>query len=142
MGVNLGCVPGGFGWIFPKRDHFNVGVGGWAHEARVLRARLHELSAFYDLPAAGLTKVTAHPMPVRRAGGPLVSGRMVLVGDAAGLVDPLTGEGIYAAIASGRLAASRLSMRQNLRRQLCSLPATRAVRTAKSGQVKSCQDAV
>jgi geranylgeranyl reductase family protein len=113
LGVNLGCVPGGFGWIFPKGDHFNVGVGGWAHEAPGLRARLRELATFYGLRAAKLTKFAAHLMPVRHASGPLVSGRMLLVGDAAGLVDPLTGEGIYSAIASGRLAAAHIA--QHLR---------------------------
>jgi geranylgeranyl reductase family protein len=113
LGVNLGCVPGGFGWIFPKGDHFNVGVGGWAHEAAGLRLRLRELAAFYGLRASGLTKIAAHPMLVRRASGPLVSGRMMLVGDAAGLVDPLTGEGIHSAIASGRLAAAHIA--QHLR---------------------------
>ena len=32
--LELGAVPGGYGWIFPKGDHVNVGVGGWEAEDR------------------------------------------------------------------------------------------------------------
>jgi 2-polyprenyl-6-methoxyphenol hydroxylase-like FAD-dependent oxidoreductase len=46
---------------------------------------------------------------MRRPGGPLVDGNVLLVGDAAGLLDPFTGEGIYAAIWSGRAAAAQLA---------------------------------
>jgi flavin-dependent dehydrogenase len=44
-------------------------------------------------------------VPTRSDGAPIVRGRALLVGDAAGLVDPMSGEGIYAAFVSGRLAA-------------------------------------
>ena len=43
-------------------------------------------------------------LPLRRPASPLVKGRALLVGDAAGLVDPLTGDGIYEALLSARLA--------------------------------------
>src|SRR5438105_15898112 len=46
-----------------------------------------------------------HHLPVRRHGAPLSRGRVALIGDAAGLIDPLSGEGIYAAIYSGHAAA-------------------------------------
>lgn len=45
-------------------------------------------------------------MPVRKAKAPLSRNRILLVGDAAGLVDPLTGEGIYYALRSSYLAVS------------------------------------
>ena len=38
--IELGTVPGGYGWIFPKGDHLNVGVGGWEQEAGRLRTLL------------------------------------------------------------------------------------------------------
>jgi flavin-dependent dehydrogenase len=52
--------------------------------------------------------VRGHHLPVRRPGSPLASGRVLLAGDAAGLLDPLTGEGIHAAIWSGGAAARHL----------------------------------
>jgi flavin-dependent dehydrogenase len=48
---------------------------------------------------------------MRLPGSPLVAGDLLLVGDAAGLLDPFSGEGIYAAIRSGRAAARHLSVR-------------------------------
>jgi len=41
--LELGVIPGGYGWVFPKGDHVNVGVGGWEREGPTLRTRLAEL---------------------------------------------------------------------------------------------------
>ena len=49
--------------------------------------------------------VRGHRLPMRRLGAPAVRGRALLVGDAAGLVDPLSGDGLYEAFVSSRLAA-------------------------------------
>src|SRR5205814_2204655 len=46
-----------------------------------------------------------HQLPTRLENRPIAAGRVLLVGDAAGLVDPMSGEGIFAAFTSGRLAA-------------------------------------
>ncbi|HLZ71637.1 MAG TPA: geranylgeranyl reductase family protein [Dehalococcoidia bacterium] len=105
IGMDLGGIPGGYGWLFPKGDHLNVGVGGWQYLAGSLRARLNALCAFYDLPAERLQNLRGYQLPVRRPGSPLARGRVALAGDAAGLLDPLSGEGIYAAISSGRTVA-------------------------------------
>ncbi|HEY7294938.1 MAG TPA: geranylgeranyl reductase family protein [Dehalococcoidia bacterium] len=106
IGMDLGGIPGGYGWLFPKGDHLNVGVGGWQYLAGGLRHRLDELCAFYGLQRERLVDLRGYQLPVRRPGAPLARGRVALAGDAAGLLDPLSGEGIYAAIYSGRLAAS------------------------------------
>src|SRR5207245_10623445 len=42
--VELGVVPGGYGWVFPKGDHGHVGVGGWMSEGPKLRSHLDRLS--------------------------------------------------------------------------------------------------
>ena len=42
--VELGVVPGGYGWVFPKGDHANLGVGGWSTEGPRLRAHLDRLA--------------------------------------------------------------------------------------------------
>jgi flavin-dependent dehydrogenase len=52
-----------------------------------------------------LTELRGHRLPMRRLGTPAAKGRVLLVGDAAGLVDPLSGDGMYEAFVSARLAA-------------------------------------
>jgi geranylgeranyl reductase family protein len=104
----VGVVPGGYGWVFPKRDHANVGVGGWGSEGPRLRDRLARLAASYGLPLAALSELRGHRLPTRRPGGRVAAGRVLLVGDAAGLVDPLSGDGIYEAFVSARLAADSI----------------------------------
>ena len=109
MGLNLGGIPGGYGWIFPKRDHLNIGLGGWKHVGPSLRARLDELVRLYGFDPGDIWGLRGHHLPLRSSTTPLVSGNLLLVGDAAGLVDPLTGEGIHAAIRSGRAAAHHMA---------------------------------
>ena len=103
--VELGTVPGGYAWVFPKGDHVNVGVGGWRSEGPRLRQHLERACAGYGLPYDRLESVRGFRLPMRRTGDSLVRGRALLVGDAAGLVDPLSGDGIYEALYSSRLAA-------------------------------------
>jgi geranylgeranyl reductase family protein len=99
----LGFLRGGYAWVFPKGDHVNVGVGGWEREARRLRERLRAFLEEEGL--AALDGVRGFRLPVRAPGAPLARGRALLVGDAAGLVDPLSGDGIYEAFLSARAAA-------------------------------------
>lgn len=109
IGLDLGSTPGGYGWLFPRADHVNIGVGGWLHAAPGLRARLDGVARFYGLDPTAMWNVRGHHLPVRSQGSPLAAGNVLLVGDAAGLLDPLTGEGIHAAIWSGRAAARHLA---------------------------------
>lgn len=108
-------LPGGYGWLFPKGDHINIGVGTFAptadqadtHLKRVTR----QLLAQYTQHKLGveLAAVEAHVTgQYLGMGGDAYCprGRVLLVGDAAGLVDPLTGEGIHSAIVSGQAAAA------------------------------------
>lgn len=105
LALDLGGIPGGYGWVFPKGDHLNIGVGGWKYLAGSLRPKLVRLAHAHGFSPAHLRDLRGYHLPVRRPGTPIARGRVMLVGDAAGLVDPLSGEGIYAAILSGRLAA-------------------------------------
>jgi geranylgeranyl reductase family protein len=102
----LGIVPGGYGWIFPKGDHVNVGVGGWASEGPRLRERLRRLCDAYGLPFERVEELKGHRLPMRTPTTRLAAGRAALVGDAAGLVDPLSGDGMYEAFLSSKLVAS------------------------------------
>ena len=102
--VELGVVPGGYGWVFPKDGHANYGVGGWAAEGPRLRAHLQRLCAEHGVDDGQLTDVQGRRLPIRRT-TTAARGPVLLVGDAAGLVDPLSGDGIYEALVSARLAA-------------------------------------
>jgi geranylgeranyl reductase family protein len=103
--VELGTVPGGYAWVFPKGDHVNVGVGGWESEGPRLREHLERACAGYGLPSERLEALRGYRLPMRRPGDRAVHGRALLIGDAAGLVDPLSGDGIYEALVSSRLAS-------------------------------------
>ena len=106
--VELGVVPGGYGWVFPKGDHANLGVGGWMEEGPRLRDHLERLARAHGVDASELTEVRGHRLPMRELGAPATRGRVLLVGDAAGLVDPLSGDGIYEAFVSAKLASTSI----------------------------------
>jgi flavin-dependent dehydrogenase len=104
--VELAIIPGGYGWVFPKGDHVNVGVGGWETEGPGLRAQLSELCRRHGIAEDAVTELRGHRLPLRRPGSVASRGRALLVGDAAGLVDPLSGDGLYEAFVSARLASA------------------------------------
>ena len=103
----FGIVADGYLWVFPKRDHLSLGVGCLRGGGRGLRRRLYEAAARLGLPAQAV-RPRGHPLPVYRRPERLQRGRVLLVGDAAGLVDPLSGEGIRHALTSARLAAQAI----------------------------------
>ena len=100
--LHFGEMPGGYGWIFPKGDHVNVGVGGWRRVAgERLRPALRALCLRYGLDPDRIEGLRGHLLPMQRPGMAIAAMGSALIGDAAGLVDPLSGEGIHAALASG-----------------------------------------
>ena len=68
-------MPGGYGWIFPKGDHLNVGVGGWAAEGPRLRDHLASLCAEHGIALDALTSLRGHRLPMRRSWGMTARGR-------------------------------------------------------------------
>ena len=109
----------GYGWIFPMRDgHANVGAGvfpRWGKRTSKITAKA-VFDAFTQSPgvrerlegARMVGPVKGYPLRVDFGRAPTVVGRVLAVGEAAGLVNPLTGEGIDYALESGRLAAAHL----------------------------------
>ncbi len=102
--LEFATVPGGYAWIFPKGDHANVGVGGWGREGGNLKAHLARLCAQYGIPADRVTHARGYRLPLRDPRSPVASARALVVGDAAGLIDPMSGDGMYEAFLSSRLA--------------------------------------
>jgi geranylgeranyl reductase family protein len=103
--LELGIVPGGYGWVFPKGDHANIGIGGWEREGPNLRGHFRALCAAHGVAAADLEGVRGYRLPLRSPRSTLARGPAALVGDAAGLVDPVSGDGMFEAFLSGRLAS-------------------------------------
>ena len=111
--LDFGVVPFGYGWVFPKREHFNTGIYTLRPGLPGLRQRLQAYlrQRFPNYPPEELAelKAIAYPLPLGGNPEPLHAGRALLLGDAAGLVDPFTGEGIYYALRSGQIAADCLA---------------------------------
>lgn len=103
----------GYAWSFPRSDHLSVGICGKANESRMpaLRDRLRAFMKKFGYPSVPAA-VFSHLLPALTveswANLRLVGQGWALVGDAAGLVDPVTGEGIYYAMRSGELIAESL----------------------------------
>jgi geranylgeranyl reductase family protein len=104
--VELGEFPGGYGWVFPKGDHVNVGVGAWQTEGPRIRELLGRVCAGHGLDAASLEGLRGHRLPMRRPGSRIAGERALLTGDAAGLIDPVSGDGLYECFVSSQLAAA------------------------------------
>lgn len=107
MGFDFSRVDGGYGWVFPKGEHVNVGLYTSRQDVPITRRNLEDYT----------TMRLGRPLPERVGGCRLGlggwryrpgQGRVLLAGDAAGLVDPLLGEGLYHAITSGQRAASAI----------------------------------
>jgi len=107
--LEFDIVPGGYGWIFPKGDHCNFGVGGYLDEGPRLRGHLAELCAAHGIAMDDLEHLRGHRLPIRRAGALVATPRALLVGDAAGLVDPFSGDGMYEAFLSSKIAAETIA---------------------------------
>jgi geranylgeranyl reductase family protein len=106
--LELGVVPGGYAWVFPKGDHVNVGVGGWESEGPRLREHLRRVCAVHGVDFDALTDLRGYRLPFRRSSSRFAKKNVLLVGDAAGLIDPLSGDGMYEAFVSAQLAADTI----------------------------------
>jgi len=117
---DLGRPAHGYGWVFPKQQHLSVGVLTMrrerAHLPRVLREYLDELG----VPLAHGAGPRGFPIPCFGRRGGVARGAVLLTGDAAGLADPITAEGISPAMRSGRLAASAILAHGSNRRSVAS----------------------
>ncbi|MBE3143023.1 MAG: geranylgeranyl reductase family protein [Planctomycetes bacterium] len=108
---DFGALPGGYGWVFPKRDHLSVGLFQ-AHRGKAvgLRAALNQFIASQPvLKTQQQICIHGHCIPLGGRKASLDRGRVILVGDAANLADPWLGEGIYYAILSAKIAAEEIT---------------------------------
>jgi geranylgeranyl reductase family protein len=109
IGLDLGRIRGGYGWIFPKKDHLSVGVGGPLRQAKKLKSCYQKMLTWQQFENYETIRLRSHFLPAITKGAAIQWERGLLLGDAAGLLDPLTGEGVYNAIKSAEIAAPIIS---------------------------------
>lgn len=102
--IDFGGIPGAYGWIFPKGDRLTVGAIAAKGDFVDQRRYVTDLVERYDLAGYDIAHEGGHLTRCRAAGSPLAVNRILLAGDAAGLLEPWTREGISFALRSGRLA--------------------------------------
>ena len=104
--VDIGYRPWGYGWVFPKDGKLSVGVVLAPGQGRNIRLWTEQYAERLGLGGATIAIAKGHPVHFRRRAERIAAGPALLVGDAAGLADEFTAEGISYALHSGRLAAA------------------------------------
>ena len=102
--LDWGPVPGSYGWVFPKDDELTVGVIMAKGKGAETKQYLSRFVAQLGLADRTVRRGSGHLTRCRRADAPLRNGRVLVVGDAAGLLEPWTREGISYALRSGSWA--------------------------------------
>jgi geranylgeranyl reductase family protein len=106
--LELGRVRDGYAWVFPKYGHLSVGIGCNQRYAMQLRKHYDDFLRSLEINPSSVINIRGGIIPMCTPDTLFNNGRTLLLGDAAGLADPLTGEGIYNAIFSAHLAAISL----------------------------------
>lgn len=108
----------GYGWVFPKNKHINIGIGELDYNPQQNKNKTNLKNVYYNyISTLKKQKLIPEKIKINNIKGgafPIIplnktySKRVILVGDAAGFVNPVSGEGIYYAMASGQLAAETI----------------------------------
>ncbi|MFG2136523.1 geranylgeranyl reductase family protein [Streptomyces sp. NPDC048650] len=102
--IDWGPMPGSYGWVFPKGDTLTVGVISARGEGSATKRYLEDFIGRLGLAGFEPSISSGHLTRCRADDSPLSRGRVLVCGDAAGLLEPWTREGISFALRSGRLA--------------------------------------
>jgi geranylgeranyl reductase family protein len=102
--IDWGPLPGSYGWVFPKGDSLTVGVISARGDGSATKRYLDDFIARLGLAGFEPSVSSGHLTRCRADDSPLSRGRVLVCGDAAGLLEPWTREGISYALRSGRLA--------------------------------------
>jgi geranylgeranyl reductase family protein len=103
----FGVVRNGYGWLFPKRSHVNVGIYTFDSRVPLSKHRLREYAAD-RLGTDRISDIIGFPLGFGGRNYAPNRERIILVGDAAGFAEPLLGEGIHNALKSGQAAAAAI----------------------------------
>jgi geranylgeranyl reductase family protein len=123
--LDWGPLSGSYGWVFPKGDTLTVGVIARRGAGEATRGYLRDLLRQQGLDGLPVIRDSGHLTRCRTATSPVATGRILAVGDAAGLLEPWTREGISFALRSGALVGAATASedpatayRQGLEREL------------------------
>jgi len=106
---DFGGVPRGYGWIFPKRDHLNVGVFS-IYPTQSIKKDLAQFMRYYGILDSPLkVKHLGFSIPLKNKRREFERDNVLLLGDAAGFAESFYGEGIYFALKSSLVAAEALA---------------------------------
>ena len=115
LAIFFGIMPYGYGWYFVKKRYVNLGIAATALRLKDTGPKktynqfVKNLREKGFLPKAlELAKERVFPLPFKKTAEKTVFGNVLLVGDSAGFVSPVSGEGIYYAIKGGQLAAEAI----------------------------------
>ncbi|HVT69441.1 MAG TPA: geranylgeranyl reductase family protein [Trebonia sp.] len=111
--IDWGPLRGSYGWVFPKGEVLTVGVISARGDGEATREYYRAFVKRLGLDGYPALTDSGHLTRCRTADSPLSRGRVLVAGDAAGLLEPWTREGISYALRSGRLAgqaAARLAL--------------------------------
>lgn len=111
LGFYFGAFPDGYAWIFPRKEDASIGLGVPLKQARHTRGLLADFLESLGLPRALADKARGHGIPLYSplTKRPFCRRNILLAGDAASFVDPITAEGIYYALKSGEEAARTIA---------------------------------
>lgn len=104
--LDWGQLPGSYGWVFPKDDRLTVGVIAARGQGSGTKEYLHAFIDRLKLGSCEVIRDSGHLTRCRTSGSDLRKGRVLVAGDAAGLLEPWTREGISFALRSGALAGA------------------------------------
>jgi len=102
--LDWGVIPASYGWVFPKGDRLTVGVIAARGQGDATKAYLRAFTDRLGLSGYATVQDSGHLTRCRTDDSPLRKGQVLVTGDAAGLLDPWTREGISFALRSGALA--------------------------------------
>jgi geranylgeranyl reductase family protein len=105
---DFGGMPRGYGWIFPKRDHLNVGVFSLFGSGDINAELRRFIGLYRSLRKYDAIEFRGYAIPLKNRKGLFQEGNVWLLGDAAGFAESFYGEGIYFGLKSAVLAAKAI----------------------------------
>lgn len=105
--IDLDYVPRGYAWVFPKKNHLSLGLGGLGKSIN-LNLALKQYIEYLGITKIHKIEIHGSMIPTSNSERILSRDRVLFVGDTVSLADPITAEGITNALSSGKIAAEAI----------------------------------
>ncbi len=107
--LHIGMLKAGYGWVFPNKDRVILGICGLRRNISNFSNLFRNYLEYLNIEKADEIRFKGYPLPYGNYLEQPWCGRVLLAGDAGGLVEPLFGEGIFFAMASGLYAGEAVA---------------------------------